>query len=137
MEIFINVDDKNLFIKLLCSILEKSVKEYRLECNDGMIYILCEYFDANVLGDEDTDLKCIREDYNVRINTDLWINIYSKSYCEGIQEIIKILNWIIKNIKTDIVLLDEQSHLVFSFAKEQIYMDHDYPNFPFEKLELH
>lgn len=88
------------------------------------------------MGSEDTDLECIREDFNVHINTDLWINIYSKSYCEGIREIIKILNWIIKNIETDIVLLDEQSHLIFSLADGQIYLDNDYPNFPFEELEL-
>lgn len=136
MEIFINVADKSKFIKMLCSALETTIMKYQLECIDNLIYISCRYFDGNVLGSEDTDLECIREDFNVHINTDLWINIYSKSYCEGIREIIKILNWIIKNIETDIVLLDEQSHLIFSLADGQIYLDNDYPNFPFEELEL-
>ena len=62
------------------------------------------------------------------------MNIYSKSYNESIQIIVKILNWIIENIKTDIVLLDDQSHLIFSFANGQVYIDKDYPNFPFERF---
>lgn len=38
-------------------------------------------------------------------------------------------------MNTDIVLLDEQSHLVFSKVQKEIYYDKEYLNFPFEKLE--
>lgn len=89
-----------------------------------------------MLSSEDSDLNCINEDFNANINFELWINIYNKSYFEGLNDTVKILNWIIKNIESDIVLLDEQSHLVLSLTQNKIYFDKNYPHFPFGDIEI-
>lgn len=136
MEIFINVADSNSFLEKLRFFLEKSINNFQFKYINNTICIFCRYFYIDILSNKDTDLDCIIEEFKVNINLELWINVYNETYYEGLQEIVKILNWIIKNIETDIVLLDEQSHLILSLTQKQIYFDKNYLNFPFEDLDV-
>lgn len=135
MEVFISVEDVNKFIDELCDFLQKEMKDCQVKYSKKEMCILYKYFYIYVMDDKEIDLECIREEYSAEINLELMINVYNKLYFEGVEDIVKIINWIAGEMNTDIVLLDEQSHLVFSKVQKEIYYDKEYLNFPFEKLE--
>lgn len=136
MEVYINVVNINSFIEELFDFLQKLKKDYQVKYSNKDMCLLYKYFYIYFMDDTELDLDCIREDYDVQINLELMINVYNKWYFEALDDIIKIINWISKKINTDIILLDEQSHLIFLNSKKELYYDKNYPNFPFEELVL-
>ena len=135
MELFVKAADRKLLFEKMCSVLAETGNRYWLEEADEAAHIFCDRLDLEILSDEDMDLDCIRQDFKADINMDLWIEIYDRSYDDGIRILIKILERLLGDGETDMILLDEQSRLIFSRVKQQIYMDKSYPHFPFRDLE--
>ena len=135
MEIYINVVNINKFIEEFIDFLQKLKKDYQVKYSNKDMCLLYKYFYIFFMDDTELDLKDIGEEYDIQINLELWINVYNKWYFEAVDDIIKIINWISKSSNTDIMLLDEQSHLVFLKSQKELYYDKNYPNFPFEELD--
>lgn len=120
MDLFIKDNDKKFILKLYQFIQEVLAKNYTVKYSEDKecIYIGYKYFYIYFLLDDNIEGLC--EEYNIDANICIMINIYNKVYEQALNEIKRIIEWLLKRNQNDIMLLDEQSLQVFCRKQGEI-----------------
>lgn len=120
MELFLYSDESksNVAKKIKNNILMIIGDAIKYIENEDDIYLGCKWFDIIIDTTDDLEFNGINEQFNVFVNVDIDINVYSKTYNIGVDYISKLMQNLIKDFNHDILFLDECSKMVLRRKKE-------------------
>ncbi len=123
--------------KTLESIISNTLKsDVKYEVNEDYIYIGSNLFSMSLENEDVSDLDFIMKEYNVNVNLCIDIQVYNKTYMEGISEVIKVIGKLLDVIQCDALLLRDGSKQVLRRDGKELIVNKDIDNVPFEKINL-
>ena len=121
IELFIHADDTSQFLSRLLKHIQTEIDPHMKQTeDDDSIYIGCRNFYAYILTKDVPSFSCIEKAFDVTLNFDVDIEIYQKTWREGIADLQMIVGWFLGSFSGDMILLSDTSELLALRRKGEI-----------------
>lgn len=115
----------------------KSILEREIEIVYGDdIYVGCGLFSFFIELEEYEDLDFIREYYEVDVNSRICIHVLNREFDEGIQEVFKIINYLLKLNNDNMLLLVNGAKQILRRDNGELIFNEIIEYIPYEKIDV-
>lgn len=104
---------KYMLSEIVGSVVGEQVKISADHDDDEYCYVSCQYFSASIETNDIYDVEYLREEYKMNIDTEISIQLITKTYEEGIRALFEVFGKLLKKIKGDMVLEENGSRQLF------------------------
>ncbi|GAA0137034.1 hypothetical protein YSY43_38750 [Paenibacillus sp. YSY-4.3] len=101
---------KKSLSKIISDVLGDKVQEYD---NGDSSDISCKYFSMGIETNEITSIDFLREEYKMNIDTELRIQLFGKTFYEGLEVLFKVIGTLMREIKGDMFFLENGDYQLF------------------------
>jgi len=113
IELLIYAENTSQFLSQLLKHIQAEIDPQMKQVkDDDSLYIGCKNFYAYILTEDMPSFVCIEEAFDATLNFDIDIEIYQKTWSEGVADIQAIVEWFSAVFPGDLVLLSDTSELL-------------------------
>lgn len=110
-------------------ILHNVQKDVITEHFDEYEYIRCRLYNISIessLIHDELNLSYLLNEFNIKANTNVEVNIYAVTYSEGIKSFKGLVKKIANTINSDILVFDECSKLIYKRNNYEYFIDNSF-----------
>lgn len=134
MNLFVCDNNINKFIQELYNFIQEKLADDFPVIYSKTDYIYIGHKNFYIYIYDEFGWEHLREEYDINININIDINVYNKLYEQAVDDISRIINWLIDRNKEDFLLFDDQSVPILYRKKGEVIVNKGYMYFPLKKI---
>ncbi|WP_055107055.1 hypothetical protein [Paenibacillus ihumii] len=117
-----HIEMKKILSRIVSDILGDQVTEYKYNGYSG---ISCIFFSISIETNDISGIDFLREDYGMDIDTELRIQLYGKTFYEGLEVLFKAIGILMREIKGDMFFLENGTDQLFRKSGDILIINND------------
>lgn len=136
MRLFVNDDDTSRFIEELYECMQEKFEDDVPKMVPYEDYVFIRYENFGTFIDKEFHWDNLHEEFGIVVNIEVEFEVYNKVYDRAVNDIAKILNWLIEKNKEDFLLFDDQTVPFIYRRGGEVIIKEDYMYFPLDKIKV-